>query len=52
MGRGDDLDVQAGAEGLHVGGYHLLIGWGAGRGEELGELGEAESGEDGGDAGD
>lgn len=49
MGGGDDLDVEAGAEGFHVGDYALLVGWGAGGREELGELGEAKGGEDGGD---
>lgn len=46
----DDFDVETGAEGLHVRGYHSLVGRGTGGGEELGELGEAEGGEDGGDA--
>ena len=51
MRGGDDFDIEAGPKGRHVGDDHLLVRWGAGRGEKLGELGEAKGCEDAGDTG-
>lgn len=51
VGSVDDLNVEAGAKGLHVGDDHLLVrGRSRGR-KELRELREAESGDDASDAG-